>query len=283
MSWLREAGGFWVSPEDPQTSIPVDSHAPYALDVLRAMVMTPEEEDQLLKQYISQLEQTKPVGTTTPSGEDKVEYKSEYGGEEAKAKALEMVEEEKQKRLIEKYNVSNGMGAAMTLQDLGWVRIGTDEPSMLMIMGKDDASILAAENAILAEAQNYAMISIYVGHADPLFIQYKNITTNLADAMAAARAPKKPAPTAPTAEAAMPVTTSTGGLDISGLGPWRIAGACREVSFRSSVRVEHRPSNPQGRQWCVLSSDGRVLASGVSRKWAERSARKIDWQRRNKT
>lgn len=263
MNWLRQAGGLWVNPQDPQRGIPVDSHAPYAMQVLGDMVLPPDEAAALTNQYISELEQKKQTVVVPDQGEEKIDYKG-TGGEEAKAQAEQMVADERAKRLREQYNVTSPLQAANVLSSQGWVRINLDDAAMVMVMAMDDQSVLNAEDVILAEAMKRDLLTIYIGN-EMLSIMPATITTNLADAMAKARSKKQPAQTS------------------SGLGPWRIAGADRVVSFSApALSVVHKPANPVGRQWCVVNTAGKVVAEGASRKWADRTARKNEWQRRKK-
>ncbi len=263
MNWIREAGGLWVNPQDPQRGIPVDSHAPYAMQVLGEMVLPPEEAAALTNQYISELEQKKQTVVTPDQGEAKVDYKG-TGGEEAKAQAEQMVAEERAKRLRDQYNVTSPLQAANALSAMGWVRINLDDPAMVMVMAMDDASVIAAEDVIMAEAMNRDLLTIYIGN-EMLSMMPATITTNLADAIAKARAKMRQ----------QPAQTS------SGLGPWRLAGADKTVSFAAPAHsVVHKPANPVGKQWAVVSASGKVIAEGASRKWADRTARKNDWQRR---
>jgi hypothetical protein len=273
MSWLRQAGGFWINPQDPQRAIPVDSHAPYAWDALTAIVMPKEEEAALVNQYISEAEQVEQTVVESPGGEQKVDYKG-TGGAEAKEQALQKVADEKAKRVRDQYNATNPMGAAMALQGMGWVRISTDDPAMVMVMAADEASVLAAQDVITAEAMKRDMLTLFIGSEPQMSIIPQSINPDLATAIANARA-KGRRPVAP--------TSTSSALDTAGLGPWRVAGAATEVSYDAqSPTVSFSPLKAQGKQWCVLSPQGRLLAEGPSRKWAERSARKADWQRRRK-
>lgn len=237
MTWLRQAGGFWVDPEGNENK--VDSHGEWAYQLF-------------LNKFISDAETAEPVVEDKPLAGPKVEYKG-MGGEEAKKFAEDKMRE---------IGISSPLQAANKLMDEGWVRISNDDQSTLIVMAKDYASLIHADEAITRAAANADMISISIAseHED-LFFMPADLQMGLAGAIDKARTRKNNPP-----------------VQTSGLGSWGSARVSPAVDF--FVNVVHKPEAALGKQWIVLNDNGKNVAEGPSRKWAERSARRLGWFKR---
>lgn len=237
MTWLRQAGGFWVDPEGNENK--VDSHGEWAYQLF-------------LNKFISDAETTEPVVEDKPLAGPKVEYKG-VGGAEAKEFAEEKMRE---------MGITSPLQAANKLVEEGWVRISNDDPSTLIIMAKDYASLMHAEEAIIRASAKADMISIAtMAEHEQLFFLPSDLQLGLSAAIEKARAKKNKTP-----------------VQTSGLGSWGSAHVPPPVDF--FVNVVHKPEAAIGKQWVVLNDNGKKVAEGPSRKWAERSARRLGWFKR---
>lgn len=238
-SWLRQAGGAWVSPGGEENA--VTSHGEWAYKLfLNDFISKNETPDDLVVEE-------KPLAgpKVTPTGD---------GGKEAKVKA------EEQMRAL---GITSPLQAANKLMEDGWVRISTDGGSaMLIVMAVDYAHMMVAEEAILRAAKNVDMICVStIGDREQLFIQPPDLQLGLAAAIEKARATANKPP-----------------VQTSGLGSWGSARMPATVEFFQNV--VHKPEAAAGKQWLVLDNNGKKVAEGPSRKWAERSASRLGWFKR---
>lgn len=208
----------------------------------------------LMNDIISKEEQTEPVvNDDQPLAGPKVEYKG-TGGAEAKAEA------EKQ---LQEMGVTSPLEAANKLMEDGWVRISTDGgAAMLIVMAVDYAHMMVAEEAIIRAAKNVELISVStIGEREQLFLQAADLQLGLAAAIEKARATADKPP-----------------VQTSGLGSWGSARMPATVDFFKNV--VHKSEAAAGKQWLVLDNNGKQVAAGPSRKWAERSASRLGWFKR---